>query len=104
MTKWILPLACVVALGACGQMQHDRTSRDAGVTSSSSGTGAMSSGSYGTSGSSGTTGAMGSSGSSQANPNANPASANPAPGPAGAKARGENPSIQEPTTSGTTTK
>lgn len=96
MMKWVLPIACVVALSACGQMQQDRASRSSSTGMSS---GSMSSGS----GSSATGSGMSS--GSMANPSANPASANPQPGPAGAKAQGTDPSITPgPTTSGTTQK
>ncbi|MDB5798336.1 MAG: hypothetical protein JWP36_2238 [Paucimonas sp.] len=92
MIKWVLPLACVVALSACGQMQQDR------ARSSSTGSmGASSTSSTGSSGSSMTSGSV-------ANPNANPAAANPQPGEVGAKEKGSNPAVKEPTTSGTTTK
>ena len=104
MVKWILPLACVVALGACGQMQQDRPGSST-MPSNTGASGSMGSGSEGSSASpSSGASSMPSSGSSTGSSSGTAGPSDyPATGVPGAKAKGLDPSVPEPTTSGTTT-
>lgn len=104
MMKWVLPLACVVTLAACSPMQQGRSSTSgtsSGATSPSSSS--MGSGTYSSGSSSGASGSGVSSGSMPSGGMVTPQTV-PAPGEAGAKAKGADPSVPEPTTSGTTQK